>query len=306
MPFHDASYRKHERHFERDLSDPERLAIGRSWFDTTTTDYWRHARAYEGAAMFQPDPDSRWLTVGDGRYGLDAIRLRGIGFRNVLPTDISSTLLERAKQEGRIDNYAVENAEALSFGDETFDYVFCKESYHHFPRPALALYQMLRVARKAVILVEPNDLRATPLSRGKHAVKNLLMGRRHYDASNYEDSGNYIYSISRREVEKVALGMNFPAVASKSLASSYVAGCEFEPGTWRNATYRRIRLRCFMQDVLAVLALHDRPLLMSVIFKQPPTAAIVEAMSKSGWSLQRLPRNPHSRPMTSKKGSAGP
>jgi SAM-dependent methyltransferase len=297
MQFHDRSYLRHAAHFERDLSDPDRLAIGRSWFDTTTTDYWRHARTYEAAAIFRSEHDSRWLTVGDGRYGLDAIRLRGLGFRNVLPTDISNTLLERSRREGRIDSYKIENAEALSFDDETFDYVFCKESYHHFPRPAVALYQMLRVARKAVILVEPNDLSSTTLSRGKQVLKNLFLGRRHYDSSSYEESGNFIYSISPREIEKVALGLNLPAVASKGLASSYIAGCEFEPATWRNATYRRIRLRCFMQDMLAVLALHNRPLLMSVIFKQSPLAAVVAAMSSSGWTFERLPRNPYSQPI---------
>lgn len=39
--------------------------------------------------------------------------------------------------------------------DDAFDYVLCKDSYHHMPRPMIALYQMLRVARRAVVLIEP-------------------------------------------------------------------------------------------------------------------------------------------------------
>lgn len=51
----------------------------------------------------------------------------------------------------------VENAEKLSSPNETLDFVLCKESYHHFTRPMLALYEMLRVATKAVVLIEPNE-----------------------------------------------------------------------------------------------------------------------------------------------------
>ena len=56
-----------------------------------------------------------------------------------------------------IKNYKIENAENLSFEDKTIDFILCKESYHHFPRPMVALYEMLRVARNGVLLIEPND-----------------------------------------------------------------------------------------------------------------------------------------------------
>ena len=54
-----------------------------------------------------------------------------------LVTDISSNLLKEAKDIGYISKYKQENAESLSFQDDEFDYVFCKESYHHFPRPMM-------------------------------------------------------------------------------------------------------------------------------------------------------------------------
>ena len=44
--------------------------------------------------------DSSWLTVGDGRFGLDAIRLKKLQpALKVLPTDISTALLTRAKDK---------------------------------------------------------------------------------------------------------------------------------------------------------------------------------------------------------------
>lgn len=78
----------------------------------------------------------------------------------------------------RRSNYSVENAESLSFRDNEFEVAFCKEAYHHFPRPFLALYEMLRVASKAVVLAEPNDQIPRPIMRGIYeAVRNLAKGQ---------------------------------------------------------------------------------------------------------------------------------
>lgn len=142
------SHRLHAEAWERDASDSSRSDRLESWFRTDTADYWRHLRMYEAAKAFLHSPHSKWLTVGDGRFGLDAIRLRRLGFSSILPSDIGGALLEESRRRGLIDTYAVENAESLSFPDESFDLVFCKESYHHFPRPALALYEMLRVPKR--------------------------------------------------------------------------------------------------------------------------------------------------------------
>lgn len=39
--FVEQHYARHAKHFENDLVDGERA----SWFDDSTADYWRHARA---------------------------------------------------------------------------------------------------------------------------------------------------------------------------------------------------------------------------------------------------------------------
>jgi ubiquinone/menaquinone biosynthesis C-methylase UbiE len=126
-------------------SDEKRIATSRTWFKKDTADYWRHSRMYEAVDCFKVEPESKWLTVGDGRFGLDSIRISEKGFASVTPSDISEALLKRSKEEGRIQHYRVENAESLSFESDEFDYVFCKESYHHFPQPLNALYEMLRL-----------------------------------------------------------------------------------------------------------------------------------------------------------------
>lgn len=99
--------------------------------------------------------NGKWLTVGDP-YGFDANYLISKN-QNVIASDIAGTFFPIVKEQGIIKEYAVENAEHLSFEDNSFDYILCKETFHHFPRPYLAVYEMLRVAKEAVILIEPQD-----------------------------------------------------------------------------------------------------------------------------------------------------
>src|ERR1700722_2172218 len=98
MGFETESYIRHAENFSRNLDDPDRNKIALTWLDETTADYWRHARAYEVADCI-PDRSSTWVTIGDGRWGLDSIRLRNKGFANVLPTDISEALLKAARAQ---------------------------------------------------------------------------------------------------------------------------------------------------------------------------------------------------------------
>ncbi|MDH5317626.1 MAG: methyltransferase domain-containing protein [Nitrospira sp.] len=304
MLFHQNSYAQHARHFERDLVDEERIKISTTWFDESTADYWRHARAYECAECLNRHPDATWLTVGDGRWGLDSIRIRKKGFGSVLPTDIGGALLEVSKQRGYIDEYSVENAEQLSFKDQQFDYVFCKESFHHFPRPYVALYEMLRVAKRATFLIEPNDTYTVgPVSSNSlRAALNLMLGRRSavpqliFNPPSWEESGNYAYTISRREAQKVAYGLNLPQLAIKGLNDHYVKGCEFEPADLeRSAVFRKIVSTIQEKDRLCREGLGNYNMLMIGFFICPMDAEDKEIFTRRGWEVIDLPRNPHTQ-----------
>ena len=128
-----------------------------SWLNESTADYWRHIRSFEIVRLIAEsrvdNEGVNWLTIGDGRLGLDSIRIRSFGFNEVLATDISPYLLDIAKSKGLIEGFKIENAENLTFEDESFDYIFCKESLHHFPQPYKALYESLRFSRKGLILI---------------------------------------------------------------------------------------------------------------------------------------------------------
>lgn len=151
--FHKLSHDVHEHIYEG--ARPARLM--ETWKRDTTVDAWRHNRMYRCLdPLLSRFPGSRWLTVGDGRYGTDAHYLETHGVQ-AIATDISDTMLRRAKEDGFIKEYSKENAEKPSFGDGTFDFALCKEAYHHCPRPMLAVYEMLRVARSGIVLIEPDE-----------------------------------------------------------------------------------------------------------------------------------------------------
>ena len=291
--FHEVSYRYHRDHWKAITEDKNWRDLIESWFDTSTADYWRHQRMYEAAQYLARSSDGQWLTIGDGQYGLDSVRLRERGVASVLPTDIADASLSEAKARGIIDNYRVENAERLSFADRSFDYVFCKEAFHHFPRPFLALYEMLRVAKKGVVLVEPQDQIRSPLRRTLYGLRKLAGRQRHFDQHRYEDSGNYIYSISERDIEKACLGVNLPCVAFKGLTDLYVQGGEFEPAAFSSRKFLRMRAVILLHGLLVRLGLSRHNVLMCCIFKEEPAPEVRRPFVENGWRLVDLPRNPY-------------
>jgi ubiquinone/menaquinone biosynthesis C-methylase UbiE len=212
------SYRAHDEHLSSHLRDDGLRRRAETWMQTDTVDHWRHARMLDSLdPLLHCYPDSRWLTVGDGRWGSDARYILDRGSR-ALATDIGGSLLKEGKERGYIPEYEVQNAEHLTYEDSAFDFVLCKESYHHFPRPALALYEMLRVARRAVVLIEPQDEYPGLPLRGLKILIKRMTGRRFqtgYDS--FEEVGNYVYTISKRELTKVALGLDLTHIAFRSL-----------------------------------------------------------------------------------------
>jgi ubiquinone/menaquinone biosynthesis C-methylase UbiE len=295
--FHAKSYHSHYEQYKKYASGGENEPQARTWLKEDTVDAWRHQRMY---GVLDPiliaDPQARWLTVGDGRYGNDAKYISNKG-GHALASDISDCLLKEAKDIGYIAEYKKENAEALSFQDAEFDYVLCKESYHHFPRPMIALYEMLRVASKGVVLIEPNDryindsvLRV--LARNiNDKIQRLLHRKPNRHA--FEDSGNYVFSISRREIEKVALGTNYKLLAFKGFNDVYLAGAEYEKLTAKGPLQARINLLISRADGLCSLGIRDYGMLAAIIFKEEPSKKLLQQLAATGYEIVQLPENPY-------------
>lgn len=270
--------------------------LARTWFDKTTVDAWRHERMYDVLQPFvHSHPNACWLTIGDGRYGCDAAYLTGKGMK-VLATDVGDTLLQEALASGHISACRKENAESLSFSDNAFDFVLCKESYHHCPRPMVAFYEMLRVASQAVVLIEPNDCMvnrtwAEGAADGLLSSVKWMLGRTSA-VQEFEEAGNYVYRVSQREMEKAALGLGLRYVAFKGINDHYVAGVEHEKVAANGPLFKKVRSRIRFKNVWCFFHLRQYDLLATVIFKAGINDVTKAELTRQGYRGVELPPNP--------------
>jgi len=297
--FQEKSYHQHCENYQVYSSDGTKNVLAKTWFKKDTVDAWRHQRMYQALdPILKVDPNAKWLTVGDGRYGKDAKYILEKGC-DALASDISDVLLKEAKDIGYIAEYRKENAESLSFQDSEFDYVLCKESYHHFPRPMLALYEMLRVANKGVLLIEPNDTYINDklleiVFRNLRKFVNFLF-RRNGNANRheFEIAGNYVFRISRREVEKVALGLNYKIIAFKGINNVYFEGVEHEKLSENGPLQKKVKVLIDRVDFFCRLGFMDYGILAAIIFKQEPSQELLQQLAKESYEIIRLPNNPY-------------
>lgn len=301
MEFKDTSYEGHTKHFG--ITNDEDL---QKWTRTDTVDYWRHKRMYDTLLpLLKNYKNDKWLTVGDGRYGVDAHYLQQYSDK-VIASDITGERLKIAKEKGYVNEYKVENAERMTFEDNSFDFILCKETYHHFPRPAIAVYEMLRVAKKAIVFIEPNDENIiTPQTQSfnsaffwlkqacKNLIKKLLKKQAYYHQGNYEEVGNYVFSISEREIEKIALGLNYEMVAFKGMNDYYIQGVEYEAAENGNALFEKIKKEIKQADNLVRKGGRKFGLLTAIIFKDMPNENCIKDMREMGYTITTLMRNPY-------------
>jgi SAM-dependent methyltransferase len=278
-----------EHRYQQQARHNEQTDLPSRFTNPDSVDNWRHTRMLESArALYQALPDAKWMTIGDGRYGCDAAYLRSVGL-SVLATNITDQWLRAAHEMGLIDAYQVENAEHLSLDDDAVDFVLCKESYHHFPRPPIALYEMLRVARQGVVLIEPID-QPRLLDGVKRVVKRVIRGDRQHQ---FEPSGNFLYRVSLRELEKLLLALGTQVYAFRGINDFYHPRLADSPAQGVNAGNILTRVGIGAQDALVRLRLLGYGLACIVVFKKTPDDSLLHALAEDGFRVVHLPRNPY-------------
>lgn len=312
----ESSYDLHEKNSWNSQGESDREQKIAAWKRRDTADYWRHQRKYSNLLpLIKNDAKATWLTVGDGRYGSDARFLEENNI-DVLATDISIEILQEAKEIGYIKKYEKANAEKLHFSDNSFDYVLCKESYHHFPRPMVALAEMLRVAKKAVLLIEPQDQDIITRERiRKYPPKDLLwrafvnyvrvtfLGKpsiavigevnREDFAPAYEEIGNYVYEISKPELLKVCYGQNFDAIAFKEMNDHYIKGGEYELANESSSLFITLKNEIDAMNSACEKGMQNYDYLIAFLFKKMPENNLIEDLKKAGFEFKKLTKNPH-------------
>lgn len=281
------SYERHARH-EQQIS--ESASLPTCYTAPNTVDNWRHVRLRQGILpLLECDPGAEWMTIGDGNYGSDAYFLNQNGAQAVA-TSLTDTTLVAAAEKGFIRDYRMENAECLGAEDRSIDYTLCKEAYHHFPRPAIAFYEMVRVSRKAVVLIEPADGHGRILNRFKRWIKNKLRGDTEFE---FERCGNYIFRLSVREMEKMMIAMNCQTIAYNYFNDYWQPAYAADSTVPSSRGFVLTKVGIGFQDLLCRLRLMDWGLVTLIAFTGPVTDALLKDLKSRGFQVKELPRNPY-------------
>jgi SAM-dependent methyltransferase len=275
-------------------------------FDGSTVDAWRHFRMVDFAASFQ-DAGDTWLTVGDA-HGHDAHMLKLAGIAHVTASNLETTNLQNGHALGQVGDYLQLNAEKLDLPDASYDYVLCKEALHHMPRPLLAIYEMLRVARKGVIFIEPQDrLIDWPLGKNMLAYRERMpsdsVGERvsfkfHADdqeiCNNYIDwwedgPFNYVYTLSNREIRKIALGMGLSSYATKNFNDFFVAEWAQQAGTEDSEGMLKTREQIALHDQACRATGKPYSYITGMLFKQSPSPELAQRLNAQGYVFTITP-----------------
>lgn len=281
--YNDESYQKHQDFIDKSI-DKNYIKM---LFEEDNPIYYFNLSFFKNI-----DPliynNEKWLTVGDFS-GIDAAYIKKKGGYSVASDLSLKTLQEDVLPLGLIDECSIQNVEKISFNDNSFDYVCCKEAYHHFPRPAIGFYEMIRVAKKGVIVIEPNDIGISyPILS---FVRNIL-GRINTsllktiwkNQYSYEIVGNYVYKISFREFEKMAVGLDLPMIAVKGFNSAMGA-------RWQPKYIQFIKRN--LNDILCKLTIIPYQHLSIIVFKELPNLDTIKNLKSSNYRIYSLPKNPY-------------
>lgn len=276
-------YDRHLKLYKKLSSNSDKL----NWLNNNSLDHYRHLRIKSLIKpLIQLSKRRKWLTVGDGRYGTDANYLLNSGVKEVHASDISDALLKIGKKKNFINDYSSQNAEHLGFEDDSYDYLLCKESYHHFPRPNIALYEMIRVAKEACILIEPLEPK-----------KNFLL--KNSSKYEFEEVGNFVYTVSPSEIEKIMLGIGLKYYALKGINDYYFNGVE-EVLTNGKSNIKdkilifRFQLIILIKNILTLFGFKNWNLISIIIFKKKPSNKVRNQLIKNNFKIKTLPDNPYS------------
>jgi hypothetical protein len=245
------------------------------------------------------DTTKTWLTVGDYN-GLEANYLLQRN-QNVIASDLSDAILKEAKAAGLIKEFSKQNVERLTYNDESFDYVICKEAFHHFPRAYLGLYEMIRVSKVATVLVtEPIDILSKMsilvlLKNICDKINPLFINNVWKNRFSWEPVGNYVFKISEREIEKIAMGMGLPCIAFKRYdnfkSHEKIEGLYDVPINQR--LYKKIKMKLALRSFISLLGIIPHGSLCCIVFKEQPNEKVTRGMKERGFITIQLPENPY-------------
>jgi SAM-dependent methyltransferase len=145
--------------------------------------------------------DSILITAGGMR---DKETWLGCGFQNVTISNLDDRMLGN---EFAPFSWSFQDAEKIAMADNSVDFVCIHNGLHHCGCPQAAVLEMLRVARKGILLFEPYDNLVTRLgmrfgvSQKYETAAVFYSGFTHGGLRN-GPVANYVYRFTKWELEK--------------------------------------------------------------------------------------------------------
>jgi ubiquinone/menaquinone biosynthesis C-methylase UbiE len=97
------------------------------------------------------------ILISCGGVGGEGIFFKKKGFKSVTVSDISDNSLKICNLFDPEISTIMLNGESLDIPDNSYDLVVVQDGLHHLPRPVSGFTEMLRVAKKGIVVIEPYD-----------------------------------------------------------------------------------------------------------------------------------------------------
>lgn len=134
-----------------------------------------------------------------------------VGFRSYQLTNLSpdqGALPWGKNLDADLRGWLAADAHDLPFDDGSFDWAWVSDGIHHCHLPHLAVAEMLRVARKGIIVLESRDSAAMRLAQRLHyshpyEINTRLLATRTQGGTDFGPVPNFVYRWTEREFEKL-------------------------------------------------------------------------------------------------------
>lgn len=145
------------------------------------------------------------LILGGNNDDLETYEI--LGFTDITLSNMGDDLKNGEKKASNVNRLALD-AECIALSDGSFDHVFVHEAVHHYRSPHKGLCEMLRISRKHVVLMEPNDSLAIKLiikTGFSFPFEIAAVVENDFKRGGVRDSQipNFIYRWNAHEVNKV-------------------------------------------------------------------------------------------------------
>lgn len=186
-------------------------------------------------------PEPSILVCGGGPF--DKSVIESCGFKNVTISNLDSRL---KGDEFAPFKWAYENAESMSFADNSFDYVVIHAAIHHASSPHRVLTEMYRVARLGVFAIESRDSFTMRIFERLGLTQVFEHAAVYYNdfkfgGVNNTHIPNFVYRWTEREIEKTI--QTYAPHAKHRFAYSYATSFPVSAQLEKNGLIKYIVLK---------------------------------------------------------------